>query len=77
MVQIENTYACGRTSEAVIAVRGPVPGEPLDEWWDGIVSPHTGDGHDCGSSEHALYVATIVAADDPELLAGDSRTWEG
>lgn len=76
-VHIENTYACGRLSSSVEDVRGPVPGETLDDWWEEVVHPLTGDGHPCGSSEDALYEATVVTVDDPELVAGDVRTWQG
>jgi hypothetical protein len=76
-VEVSNTYACGRESTRITRVRGPVPGEGLDDWWQDVVHPLTGDGHPCGASEHALYEATVVRADDPELLPGDTYTWEG
>lgn len=77
-IWIENTYAeCGRQSQEVVSVRAPVPGESLDDWWQEVVHPHTGDGHPCGRTDHALYTAEILRIDDPVLRAGDKMEWEG
>lgn len=76
-VCIDNTYACGRESTSEHDVRGPLQGESLGTWWDEVVHELTGDGHPCGASEHALYEATVIEADDPELNPGDTYSWEG
>lgn len=76
-VRVTNSYACGRQSTSVETVRDPMPGEPVEDWWALVVQPVTGDGHPCGSREHAYYVARIEEVDDPELLPGDVMTWEG
>lgn len=76
-VRASASYACGRESSRDVEVRTPVPGETLDSWWEDVVHPHMGDGHACGSSEHALYEARVLCTFDPELNAGDTRTWEG
>lgn len=71
---IENTYACGRQSSAVIDLVEPLW---LDEnWWQEVAHPLTGDGHPCGSSEHAMYTVTIADADHTEWV-GVQYTWEG
>lgn len=74
-VLISNTYECGRTSSNRVDVRPP-DGE-LDDWWDEVVHPLTGDGHPCGASEHALYEALVVAAPGRPDLVGATQTWEG
>jgi hypothetical protein len=74
-VEIVNSYACGRESRNVVSVRNPVPGESAEDWWEDAVYPCTGDGHDCGEREDAIYTATIVHIDDPYLSAGDSEEW--
>lgn len=77
LVRIHNEYECGRSSDVIESVRSPLPGESAETWWQDVVQPLTGDGHPCGSSEHALYEATITRIDDPELRPGDVMTWEG
>jgi hypothetical protein len=84
MIQIDNTYTCGRESSSVVTVNGPEDGRLTDKWWDEHVHEHTGDGHPCGSSEFAVYEATIIgvtgqfsAVDDLIGLIGESHTWEG
>lgn len=77
VVKIHNEYECGRASNRTVHVRNPLPGERTSDWWDEVVNPETGDGHSCGSSEHAYYEATIEVIDDPDLRAGDTMTWEG
>jgi len=84
-VRIENTYACGRESWDIAQVADPPAAaldddardeygiHPLDRWYTDVVHDHTGDGHPCGSSEHAVYEATIVEA-PPELAALIGRT---
>lgn len=76
-VLIENTYTCGRESSSEEQVPYPEPGQDLDDWFDDVVNPLTGDGHPCGSSEHALYEATIIAAPDRPELVGETSSWEG
>lgn len=72
-IRLDNTYACGRESSTVVEVDEPA--WLVEEWWDDVVAPLTGDGHEpCASREHALYEATVVAADDPALL-GCTHTW--
>lgn len=83
-VLIENTYSCGRESWAVWNVSAPpvLVGDAdereqlLRDWFTDEVHDLTGDGHPCGSREHALYEATITAGDRPELV-GQTYSWEG
>jgi hypothetical protein len=76
-VEVSNTYVCGRQSGGIEYVRYPMRGECLDAWWDEEVSTVTGDGHPCGSSEHALYEAVVLAAPHAPELVGHSWSWEG
>lgn len=81
-VEITNTYECGRESEATEVVPAPSPGagpdtEELAAWFDEVVQPLTGDGHPCGSRDHAYYEAAIVAAPGQEDLVGVTHSWEG
>lgn len=76
-VEISNTYACGRESDSTEHVRYPQLGETLESWWDDVVHDLTGDGHPCGSSEHALYEAVITAAPDRPELVGETWSAEG
>lgn len=76
-VEIENDYACGRSSGGEHQVPAPpinATEEDLEDWWEEYVQPLTGDGHPCGAAEHSVYKATITAAPGrPELIG---QTWE-
>jgi hypothetical protein len=78
-VRIANSYACGRVSTSEHEVRGPAEGESVDQWWEVVVFPLTGDGHPCGADEYADYEATVVGVDTPMqgLLAGRVHSWAG
>lgn len=81
-VEVSNSYECGRQSEATEVVPAPSPGAgpgtaELEAWFDEVVHDLTGDGHPCGSIEHAYYEATIVAAPGQEDLVGATHGWEG
>ena len=77
IVELENTYTCGRTSAETALVRPPTPEEPLPDWWESAVYPLTGDGHDCGGSEDALYEAEITHAPSRPDLVGQTQSWGG
>lgn len=74
-VKIENTYACGRQSEAVVLMPAPTAEDDMDEWWHEVPS---GDGHSCGATEHAMYECTIIDAPHGfSHLIGINYTTEG
>lgn len=75
-VLIENTYTCGRESSATVTLAAPAPGRDLEVFWD-VVHERTGDGHPCGSSEHALYEVRITEAPGRPELVGEWMSWEG
>jgi hypothetical protein len=75
VVHVENTYTCGRQSEAWEIVPVPDVDEDMDAWWAEKVP--TGDGHPCGAHEHALYECKIVVAPDRPELVGLSYGSEG
>lgn len=78
-VAVENTYSCGRESEAVLQLPPPRSlGEgDLTAWWEEVVNPVTGDGHPCGAREHALYEVTVLEAPGLPELVGRTYEWEG
>lgn len=78
LVRITNSYACGRMSKTRTLVPGPELGDDLEVWFEVMVHPLTGDGHPCGSREHAYYDAEIIAAPPRRReLVGKTCTWEG
>jgi hypothetical protein len=78
LVLLGNSYECGRSSHKYELVRGRyADDEDLDTWWTEVVSPLTGDGHPCGSRDHALYTALVVWSGTPSVRVGESNSWEG
>lgn len=79
IVRVYNGYTCGRESEAHYNVRDPHPGEAVEDWFEDAVHDLTGDGHPCGSREHAYYEAEVVDTTSPRVdwLVGETYTWEG
>lgn len=75
MVKIENHYECGRNSESIVLV--PAPAGEVGDWWQEVVWDLTGDGHECGEADDALYEASIVAAPGREDLVGQTMSWGG
>lgn len=84
-VRVDNYYTCGRHTRRDVVLPAPVQVPPADEegvielgsWWDEVVNDETGDGHPCGSSEHAMYDVAIVAAPGRPELVGQTYSWEG
>ena len=78
-VKIENTYEDGHESTHEVLVEGPeLPlTRPLDEWWEEVVFPHTGDGHAVERDRFGYcYTATVIATESEGLL-GRSYEWVG
>jgi hypothetical protein len=74
-VKIENAYSDGHESTHEAIVPPPTDHADLEDWWQEVVFPHTGDGHGIvASHEGSCYTATIIATDDPDLL-GQSHEW--
>lgn len=74
-VRIENAYSDGHESTHDVVVEAP-DGD-LDDWFDRVVYPHTGDGHGARySSLGSCYTATIVAADNAALVGAECE-WSG
>jgi len=73
-VKIENAYEDGHESTSIETVRGLLDGETLDEWWQEIVWPLTGDGHGIDEDLGTCHIATITAAEHPALI-GKSYEW--
>jgi hypothetical protein len=46
----------------------------MADWWEEVVWPHTGDGHGIDCDLGSCYVATIITADDPNLV-GATYEW--
>lgn len=73
-VRIDNAYSDGYESSSLHELEVPA-GAELEEWWEEVVWPLTGDGHGAGVKLGTCYTATIVAG-DPELV-GESQEWAG
>jgi hypothetical protein len=73
-VHIENYYEDGHESTSDELVEAPGPGESLEDWWEDVVFPLTGDGH--GENMNSSYTATIIEADPANAhLVGQSNEW--
>ena len=70
-VKIENDYSDEHHSESTVEL--PAPTGDLDEWWNDVVFPHTGDGHGAEGDLGSCYTATIVAG--PARLLGETTEW--
>lgn len=66
-VEITNTYA-DRSNSTVEWVTSPESLDELDlqDWWEDIVMPLSGDGK--GGSEYAVYEAVVTKSDVPGLV---------
>lgn len=73
-VWIDNTYEDGHTSKTDVELETPTG--PLEDWWEDVVFPRTGDSHGANSDLGFCYTATIVKADDRSLI-GESHEWSG
>ena len=72
LVRIHNSYSDGHESTVRVAVEDPTG--DLNDWWDAVVWPLTGDGHGIDTGADACYEATIEGADD-EALIGQTYEW--
>lgn len=77
-IKIENAYSDGHESETEVKIEGPSEdyAGDLDEWFNEMVFEYTGDGHGDGRSGKlgSCYVATIIEAEDPNLI-GQNFEW--
>lgn len=72
VVRIRGRYTSGHTYER-LALLSPA-GRSLDDWWQDVVFPHTGDGitdAEIGSA----HTATIVDAPGRDYLSGATYVW--
>lgn len=79
LIKIENDYSDGHSSENTVILNIPEPdikdvNDDDSEWWDEHVFNHTGDGHGVQRGIESYYTATIVGADNKELI-GASKEW--
>jgi hypothetical protein len=58
-VRIENDYEDGHHSERIARVDKPDVNQTLEDWWNDVVFPETGDGHGVGGMG-SCYTATIL-----------------
>lgn len=75
LVKIENTYADGH--ESTVRVRVAPPADPndevdVDDWWNNVVFPLTGDGH--STTMNSSHEATVL--EGPEGLVGEEYGWD-
>jgi len=72
-VRIQNTYSDGHSSERTVELVDPdVDLGSLDDWFEDVVFPETGDGHH--GADGSCYTATIVTTPDVELV-GKTYEW--
>lgn len=72
-VRIENAYEDGHESSREVELEPP-EGD-IEAWWEDVVFPETGDGHAIGNDMGSFYTATVIAADDPQLV-GLVNEWD-
>lgn len=72
-VRIENVYDDGHESDRTVDL--DEPDDSLDDWWDEVVFPETGDGHGIGKDLGSWYGATIVEAQGRPELVGLTYEW--
>lgn len=81
-VKIENAYSDGHESKHEVVLDAPDDlgafGEMfyprLEQWFQDVVWPETGDGHGANNDLGSCFTATILAADSP-LLLGRGYEW--
>ena len=77
-VKVENAYSDGHESTHEVVLQAPDGLEwdhgALARWFDEDVWPHIGDGHGADNDLGSCLTATIIAADEAELL-GISKEW--
>lgn len=77
-VRFCDTYSCGRESTRTEQVPAPTGDQTTEDWFEDYVYEFTGDGHACGSTDHAVNEATVVAAPTEYAdLVGQFYSWEG
>lgn len=79
-VKIENAYDDGHTSEREVVLDAPdnldmAKGISLNDWFEEVVYPETGDGHGAGQDLGSCYTATIIEAVGQSALNGQSIEW--
>lgn len=72
-VRITNTYP-SRSNTVSVTVQTPSDwsSDGLEDWWEDVVFPHTGDG--LGGSEYAIYNAEVTESDVSEFV-GKTYEW--
>lgn len=80
LVSITNTYTDGCESEVEVWVPG-WGGDTtnMEDWWQDVVFPHTGDGEHTGGAAEGYYEASIVRVGDENdtTMCGVSTDWAG
>lgn len=71
-VKIDNAYSDGHESSHEVLVDPPEG--TLEEWFEDVVWPHTGDGHGTDNDLGTCFVATIIAC-DVEAHLGEQYEW--
>lgn len=69
---ITNTYA-DRENTSRVEVADPVDVRDLEDWWEDVVFPETGDGR----GGDACYEAEVLECDEFPELVGLKNEWDG
>jgi hypothetical protein len=77
-IRIENTYSDGHQSARRAKVTEPASASSkvLEQWWEDVVAPQTGDGHGLDSRLGFCYTVTVLRANTAGL-AGQVHEWVG
>jgi hypothetical protein len=71
-VRIDNTYTDGHRSSRTVEL--PAPDRDLDEWFDDVVYPETGNSDYAGERGiGTVFTATIIACDVHEHVGRDAE----
>jgi hypothetical protein len=74
-IRMENAYSDGHSSVQRHDVDAPGQGVPIEDWWEDVVWPLTGDGHGIDKDLGSYHLATIIEADRTELI-GETFEWD-
>jgi len=77
-IRIENAYSDGHESVHIAKVAEPasLSERDLEDWWQDVVFPKTGDGHGQHHSGGSYYQVTVIKADTTALI-GQTHEWGG
>lgn len=73
-VSLESAYSDGHRSKREVLLPAPAGDQSLDDWFEEVVFPETGDGHGADNRLGSCLTATVTAC-DVEAHLGAEREW--